>query len=378
MEVYLRIDINIVALVLLAAVIFIASNRLDRKDLINKSFMRLSFIIMAELFIETLTCIVNKRPELWLIPITYVLHFCLYTIAPFLTLYAYLLIRDFIFFNNTLSKWKSIAIRIPVYINLVVAVISLKYHIMFYISDTNVYHRGSFYNMFVLITYTYLALSLNLVIRKRKQISKQEFVPILLFIILPSLGGFVQALFYGPLLMWSSAAFSLIIVYVFLQERMVHLDDLTGTWTRGSFEYYINNRINQKYKDTIAIIYCDVDDLKSINDRYGHVEGDEAILNTIKIIKETLHKKDIIVRMGGDEFIVILEQNSILKLEKVLTDFEIGFDEYNKNSGKKYKLGCSFGADFYNLNKGNFDDFLRHVDNLMYENKRRKKEKNRI
>lgn len=56
----------------------------------------------------------------------------------------------------------------------------------------------------------------------------------LIFAGLPLIGGVLQTLFYGYLFMWSGAAFALVIVYIFLQQRMVHLDDLTGAWDRVS------------------------------------------------------------------------------------------------------------------------------------------------
>lgn len=75
MDVFLRVDINIMAMVLLGVVSINAYRRLDRQDLLNKVFLIVSLIIIIELFFETATCIINKRPEQWLIPISY---FCIY------------------------------------------------------------------------------------------------------------------------------------------------------------------------------------------------------------------------------------------------------------------------------------------------------------
>jgi diguanylate cyclase (GGDEF)-like protein len=187
-------------------------------------------------------------------------------------------------------------------------------------------------------------------------------------------GGVVQTIFYGPLLMWSSNAYAFVILYVFLQQRMVHLDDLTGAWSRGSFDHFITNCLTQTRNKNVGIIYCDIDDFKSINDQFGHIEGDRAIKTTTKLLKSAISKKDIVVRMGGDEFIIIINSEPTGGLEKVLDCIKATFLHYNETSNKGYKLECSFGADTLNLSNGNIEDFLNHVDSLMYENKRSKKD----
>jgi len=122
---------------------------------------------------------------------------------------------------------------------IVLTLLSPVYNYVFYIDSSNVYHRGPLYNINVAITYFYIVYGSILVVMNRKRIVKQDFVPLCIFSVLPIIGGLVQTLFYGTLLMWSGAAYSLVIVYVFLQQRMVHLDTLTGVWNRGSFDNYI-------------------------------------------------------------------------------------------------------------------------------------------
>jgi diguanylate cyclase (GGDEF)-like protein len=371
MDIFLRIDINLIATVLLGSVLLIAYFRLDMQDTINKAYMRISIIIILQLLVEAGTCVINRRQGAWLIPISYLLHLCLFTTAPILSYYGYALIRSLIYHSKEDSKWIRVLI-IPVYLNAAITILSVKYNLIFYIDSSNVYHRGKYFLIFSVITYFYLLLSLILVFNKKNQIVKQEFIPLVLFSLFPTIGGLIQTIFYGPLLMWSSIAFSLVIIYVFLQERMVQLDDLTGAWTRGTFEFYIHNRLIQNSGEKIAVIYCDLDDFKAINDQFGHIEGDRAIKNTIKIIKNAIRKNDIVARMGGDEFIIILEQESNEMLDKTLDRIKAEFYQYNKSSGKNYKLDCSFGADLFDLNSQSIEEFLHHIDCLMYENKRSK------
>ena len=372
MDVFLRIDINIMAMVLLGLVSLNAYKRLDRQDSLNRVFLIVSLIIVVQLFFETATCIINKRPEQWLIPISVFLHICLFTVAPILTYYWYFFIKHLVGSDEATVKKSNIILLIPVIVSIVLTLLSPIYNFSFYIDSSNVYHRGPFFNINAAITYLYIIYGFILIVKNRRKIVKQEFVPLCIFSVLPIIGGLVQTLFYGTLLMWSGTAFSLVIVYIFLQQRMVHLDALTGVWNRGSFDYYISQRLKQKNNDKLGIIYFDIDGLKNINDSYGHVEGDLAIKTSIAIIKRVIRKNDIIVRMGGDEFVIILECESNVDLEKTINRINASFSQYNKDSGKSYKLGCSFGADIFNSDYSSIEQFLRHVDNLMYENKRDK------
>jgi diguanylate cyclase (GGDEF)-like protein len=373
MSVFLRIDINIAALVLLGILYFIASRRLDSQDMLSKAFLRASLIILLELFFETCTCVINKRPELWLIPVSVVLHVLLFVAGPVLTYLWYTLVKNMIVSERQGLTWADKILLIPAWLNAVLTLLSPQYKLYFFIDGSNIYHRGEIFWLFSVITYFYFLYGSLLIFKSRRKLVRQEFILLHVFSILPMIGGLVQTLFYGPLLMWSSTAFSLVIFFIFLQQRMVQLDDLTGAWNRSAFESYMLKNIKQNGSAKSGIIYVDIDGLKIINDEYGHVEGDFALKTTIRIIRNAIRKNDLVVRMGGDEFIIILNCATEEVLETTTSRIEASLMEYNKRAGKSYKLACSFGADVFNSDFKNFEQFLDHIDSLMYENKRMKK-----
>jgi diguanylate cyclase (GGDEF)-like protein len=376
MNVFLRIDINIIAIILLGAVLSIAHKRLDKSDKINILFLKTSLIIIIQIFIETMTCIVNRRPEPWFIPLAIVLHILLFTIAPILTYHWYIFIHRWVVPEQFISKKRYLIWFIPVIVNFIITVLSPIYGFVFYINSFNVYQRGELFIVSSAIIYIYLVLSFILILIQKNKIVKYEFLPLFVFGLLPLIGGLLQTLFYGILLMWSSAAFSLVLVYNFLQQRMVNLDNLTGVWTRGSFDYYMSKKIEKDKKQKFGAIFIDLDDLKKINDEYGHFEGDYAIKTAAMLIKSSIRKTDILARFGGDEFVIVLETDSLEVLERTINRINLCFKEFNKGSEKKYILGCSFGGDIFNSEYESIEEFLNHVDNLMYQNKRRKKESN--
>lgn len=373
MSLFLRIDINIIAMVLLGIIFCLAYKSLDKKDKINEIFLYMSLIIILEILFETLTCVINTYPNQSLIPVSIFLHMCLFITAPILTYFWYKFVRYWMKGDSKISLKKNILLLTPSAINLIITLLSPFYDFVFYIDSLNQYKRGSLFLISAFITYFYIFLSFFLILKERKKFLKEDYLPLLIFGILPIAGAIVQTLFYGTLLMWSCCSFSLIIVYNFLQQRMVHLDKLSGAWTRSSFDYYIARRIKIKNNETFGIIFADIDNLKDINDKYGHLEGDLAIKNTVSLFRSVLRKTDIIARFGGDEFIIVLECDSRDLLDKTIERIKCCFNNYNYVSSKDYKIECSYGADIFDVNNNNIEQFIFNVDSMMYCSKKEKK-----
>ncbi|WP_198138389.1 GGDEF domain-containing protein [Clostridium carboxidivorans] len=178
-------------------------------------------------------------------------------------------------------------------------------------------------------------------------------------------------MFYGPLLMWSSIAFALIILYLYIQQQMIHIDHLTGAWTREKFYNYLNYRIKQKKPKNFSIAFIDLNDFKKINDTFGHNEGDNALINVVHIIKDILKKEDFITRYGGDEFVLFLNVDSEQEVEEIINKIYDSLDKYNKNSGLDYELNLSCGYELYDFNKHmTADEYISYIDKLMYRDKK--------
>jgi diguanylate cyclase (GGDEF)-like protein len=379
MDLYFRIDVNIVAAAVLVFVSIIAYHRLDRTDQLNRLFLFTSLIIFIQLLIEAGTCLINGQPGAWVKPLSMVLHMGLFITSPILTLFWYLMIRRMILPNLKVTRGQWVLILIPLFFNLIICFVTPFLGWIFYLDDANVYHRGILWFGAMAFTYVYILLSIIMVVHNRNKIMKEEIGLMLLSTVLPIIGAVIQSAFYGALAMWSTVAFALIIFYLFLQQRLIHLDKLTGAWNRESFDYYISQRLRTSPNSHFGAIYFDLDQLKEINDRYGHLEGDEALKAACKIIKSVLRPRDIIARLGGDEFMVIVESDSRETVQNVSVRISQAFFEYNQTNTKPYHLETSSGADLYNEEFSSFTQFFHHVDKLMYENKNDKKsEKDQI
>lgn len=155
-------------------------------------------------------------------------------------------------------------------------------------------------------------------------------------------------------------------------------DELTGLYNRRGFmtlakQYYENAK---RKKHAFLLLFLDLDELKQVNDRYGHAEGDEAIRNTAEIISRSFRKVDTFARLGGDEFTVLVveavSEDETYFRNRLIEEIHV----FNKNSGKAYELSISMGAASYNPESNiTFDDLLKKADHSLYlEKAKRKKE----
>ena len=87
-------------------------------------------------------------------------------------------------------------------------------------------------------------------------------------------------------------------------------DPMTKTFNRRGAWRKIDELLNQKTTQYIGIIFVDIDGLKKINDEKGHAQGDKAILQISRLLKNSVRKADVVMRYGGDEFVVIVEEKS--------------------------------------------------------------------
>lgn len=93
-------------------------------------------------------------------------------------------------------------------------------------------------------------------------------------------------------------------------RRLARTDSLTGLWSRQGFEDRLQHdlAISLRHSTPITLVYIDVDDFKSINDRFGHAAGDEVLRTIGQVLRAAIRKADSAARMGGDEFALILPE----------------------------------------------------------------------
>lgn len=151
------------------------------------------------------------------------------------------------------------------------------------------------------------------------------------------------------------------------------MDSLTGSYSRSFFDRYANSFASKYDHNWLAsLVMIDFDNLKSINDTYGHLAGDSVLQNISALIKDSLRSNDLFFRFGGDEFIIILEDCDTDLAEKIAKRLN---NEIMKSSETlPYVISISFG-----IAKLSHDSDLKKViheaDLNMYHAKKRKDKK---
>lgn len=150
-------------------------------------------------------------------------------------------------------------------------------------------------------------------------------------------------------------------------------DELTGLCNRRRFfilaEQYLKLAIRKKKR--WLLLYMDMDDLKWVNDHCGHSEGDQALIALSNILKRTFRESDVIARIGGDEFAVLLEATDEGD-QMLITRLHENMKDYNAKVSQDYKLSVSVGVVQFDPEYPiSIDKLLSKADALMYAQKRR-------
>jgi diguanylate cyclase (GGDEF)-like protein len=136
-------------------------------------------------------------------------------------------------------------------------------------------------------------------------------------------------------------------------------------------EQYV--RIAKRQEKKIFVLYADVDNLKTINDSFGHNEGDKALRESAIILKETFRESDVIARVGGDEFAVISLEASQAYTHKVVARLKENLEIFNSNRKANYALSLSWGISYWDPESFcSMKEALFQADQAMYEHKKSK------
>jgi diguanylate cyclase (GGDEF)-like protein/PAS domain S-box-containing protein len=153
-------------------------------------------------------------------------------------------------------------------------------------------------------------------------------------------------------------------------------DELTGMFNRRGFFYVGRQQLKTARRMNLGVLclFIDVDGLKKINDTFGHPEGDRALMETARILRETFRESDIIGRLGGDEFAVLVIDDKDHGGDAVIHRLQERIQQSNGDWKRGYDISLSVGVyRYYPQSQETLDDLVRKSDALMYEEKKSKR-----
>lgn len=244
---------------------------------------------------------------------------------------------------------------------------------LFYITYEGDYVRGNLYFVVFAIPFLAMALMFINISLSRKNVTRKLLV-LAIFSTTPVIAGLAFDVLLSFSLITLPAFFiSFLFFYLFIVRQNSQIDSLTKVYNRHGLDEYIQALSEAVSRKTYSFIIIDMDHFKDINDNFGHAEGDNALRNAAEVIRSSVRRRDYVARYGGDEFVVISENENV---DAMIRNLESELEKFNASTDKPYSLAFSCGGDIYKADDPHTPlEFFASVDALMYAEKERRRTK---
>jgi diguanylate cyclase (GGDEF)-like protein len=149
-------------------------------------------------------------------------------------------------------------------------------------------------------------------------------------------------------------------------------DELTGLYNRRGFSTLASQHLKlaRRTGQSFLIVFADLDDLKNINDTFGHAEGDAVLIATANILRRTFRESDIVARYGGDEFLVLVTDAAYEDKDKIYKRINQYVDEVNESKLMNCTISVSLGVVPFEPNRDlNLENLVAEADKALYLDK---------
>ena len=279
------------------------------------------------------------------------------------------------------TKYLKHIAAIPVLIVMAGVIASTFNGLFFYVDENNVYHRGPYVMIHVAMCHFYTVItSVHAFIKSLRCkvfLKAKEYRILSMFLLFPLIIGIIQIIVPQIPTVSIGVTLAFLFVYIDLQNLLISVDTLTGLNNRNQLMRYLSARIRSDAdKDCLYVFMLDVNKFKKINDSYGHVEGDMALVRCANALKAAnKNSKNFIGRYGGDEFIIIAELNHEEEAARLCSDVRQALIAECVRDGIVYDLSFSFGYVKYDKSYKTMQAFIAAADEKLYEEKQRRNKK---
>lgn len=263
-----------------------------------------------------------------------------------------------------------------VHVMVLLLIINLFTGILFYVDEVGVYRRGKLFIIQYLLSYVYVFVtSFRAFIglfRKDKLAKRKKLIALALFPIAPAGAGIMQFIYPRLPLACAAIALATLVLYLNWIDEMISVDALTMLGNRKQLTYdYEQWQQNISSDIPLYLMIIDANKFKMINDTYGHIEGDTALLriaDAMRLACRDVGKKTCLIRYGGDEFVILLYSNDLMIADELKTRINDHLSVLNSKAAAPYDLSVSIG--FAKAKpETELKDLIEEADSKLYEAK---------
>ncbi len=270
---------------------------------------------------------------------------------------------------------------IPVYIMAILLIVNIFTGILFYVDESGVYRRGTLFIVQYILAYAYIIISSARafigIFRKEMLSQRRTLISLALFPIVPAASGIVQFIYPELPLACVALALATLVMYQQWIDQMISIDPLTKLNNRKHLDYFYEQWNVAGDENPLYMIMIDANKFKQINDTFGHIEGDAALVriaDSLRISCRNLKKKYSISRFGGDEFVIMLVTTDESIVGELIETIRKTLKRLNEEAAAPYELSVSIG-----VAKTDEDIPLKNIidmaDDKLYEEKKSIKER---
>lgn len=179
------------------------------------------------------------------------------------------------------------------------------------------------------------------------------------------------------IIMWIAAILMACLYAYYVQKKQKiryqsQFDEMTGTYNRRYGLERLKNYCRGDRKNQLVVCFLDINGLKEVNDSMGHGAGDSLITQTVSCIRKGIRQKDELVRLGGDEFLIIARESGLPEMEQTWQNIVTAYEKINTEGKFSFRISVSHGIAVFE-DGDNDDTLVERADQLMYEEKKRMK-----
>jgi len=286
----------------------------------------------------------------------------------------YKFVEDRLHSAYTRGKLYSRLINLPIILICVLDVISFFTGWIFYIDKSGEYTVSTLFNIQTAVNYFYLLIpTLNSAVRAmrtRSRLLKGEYRMYAIYMIAPLAAGMIEDFIPTVPVLALNIFMVIHLLFLMIQNMQIYNDALTDLNNRRRFDQFLEERLPQVSAEyPLMLFMLDINSFKSINDNFGHIEGDSALKMFAAVLKTAASRYNaFIARYGGDEFCLIINSDRH-KPEDVEKELHSLLQEAQEKSGK-YILTASIGYAVCNIPGCDPAALLGRADDMLYQNKK--------